>query len=85
MITALGFLVFAVSVIMIIYNIVRWAVGATVTGWASLSCSVWLIGGLILLALGVIGEYMGKVYMEVKERPRFLIREVLEDKDEETV
>ena len=85
MITALGFLVFAVSVVMIVYNIVRWAVGATVTGWASLSCSVWLIGGLILLALGVIGEYMGKVYMEVKERPRFLIREVLEDKDEETV
>ena len=85
MITALGFLVFAVSVVMIVYNIVRWAVGATVTGWASLSCSVWLIGGLILLALGVIGEYMGKVYMEVKERPRFLIRKVLEDKDEETV
>ena len=85
MITALGFLVFAVSILMIVYNIVRWAAGATVTGWASLSCSVWLIGGLILLALGVIGEYMGKVYMEVKERPRFLIREVLEDKDEETV
>ena len=81
MITALGFLVFAVSIIMIIYNVIRWAIGATVAGWASLSCSVWLIGGLILLALGIVGEYMGKVYLEVKERPRFLIREVLEDED----
>jgi len=81
MITGLGFVVFAVSIIMIIYNVIRWAVGATVAGWASLSCSVWLIGGLILLALGIVGEYMGKVYLEVKQRPRFLIREVLEDED----
>ena len=81
LITGLGFLVFVISIIMIIYNIIRWAVGATVAGWASLSCSVWLIGGLILLALGVVGEYMGKVYLEVKGRPRFLIREVLEDED----
>ena len=85
LITGLGFLIFIVSIIMIIYNVIRWAVGATVAGWASLSCSVWFIGGLILLALGIVGEYMGKVYMEVKGRPRFLIREVLEDKDEETV
>ena len=81
-ITGLGFLVFAVSIVMIIYNIVRWAVGATVSGWASLSCSVWLIGGLILLALGVVGEYIGKLYLESKERPRFIIREVLEGDDE---
>lgn len=81
LITALGFVVFLVSLVMIVYNVVRWALGATVAGWASLSCSVWLIGGLILLALGVVGEYMGKVYMEVKERPRFLIRQVLEDED----
>ena len=81
MITGLGFLVFLVSLGMIIYNIVRWAMGNTVTGWASLACSVWLIGGLILLALGVIGEYLGKLYMESKGRPRFLIREVLGDGD----
>ena len=85
LITGLGFLIFVISIIMIIYNVIRWAVGATVAGWASLSCSVWFIGGLILLALGIVGEYMGKVYMEVKSRPRFLIREVLEDKDEKTV
>ena len=78
MITGLGFLVFLASLVMIVYNIVRWATGNTVTGWASLACSVWLIGGLILLALGVIGEYLGKLYLESKGRPRFLIREVLD-------
>ena len=81
MITGLGFLVFLVSLVMIGYNIVRWATGNTVTGWASLACSVWLIGGLILLALGVIGEYLGKLYLESKGRPRFLIREVLGDEN----
>ena len=81
MITGLGFLIFLASLGMIVYNIVRWAMGNTVTGWASLACSVWLIGGLILLALGVIGEYLGKLYMESKSRPRFLIREVLDDGD----
>lgn len=83
MITTLGFLIFAVSIVMIIYNIVRWAIGSTVSGWASLSCSVWLIGGLILLSLGVVGEYIGKLYLESKQRPRFIIRETLEDEHEE--
>ena len=83
LITGLGFLIFVISIIMIVYNVVRWAAGATVPGWASLSCSVWLMGGLILLSLGVVGEYIGKIYMESKERPRFIIREVLEENDEE--
>lgn len=82
MITALGFLVFLASLVMIVYNVVRWATGNTVTGWASLACSVWLIGGLILLALGVIGEYLGKLYLESKGRPRFLIQEVLDGEEE---
>ncbi len=77
-ITALGMLIFAVSVIMLIYSVIRWAMGETVLGWASLICSVWAIGGLILLSLGVIGEYIGKIYLETKGRPRFLIREVLD-------
>lgn len=85
MITALGFLIFMVSIVMIIYNLAQWFAGHTVTGWASLACSLWAIGGLILLALGVIGEYIGKIYLETKGRPRFLIRQVLEDDDEETV
>ena len=83
MITGLGFLIFLVSLVMIVYNLVRWAMGDTVTGWASLACSLWALGGLILLALGVVGEYIGKIYMETKDRPRFLISQVLEDRDEE--
>lgn len=85
MITGLGFLIFLVSLVMIVYNLIRWVGGNTVTGWASLACSLWAIGGLILLSLGVIGEYIGKIYMECKGRPRFLIRQVLEDDDEKTV
>ena len=81
MITGLGFLGFFISIAMLIYSIVRWAMGETILGWASLICSVWAIGGLILLSLGVIGEYIGKIYLETKERPRFLLREVLEDRD----
>ena len=78
-ITLLGFLIFLVSIAMLVYSIVRWARGATIIGWASVICSVWAIGGLVLLSLGVIGEYIGKIYLETKGRPRFLLREVLED------
>lgn len=81
-ITMLGFLVFLISVLMLIYSVVRWATGDTIIGWASVICSVWAIGGLILLSLGVIGEYIGKIYLETKDRPRFLIRQVLEELDE---
>ena len=79
LITGLGFLIFLVSLVMLVVFIVQWAMGMTVAGWASVICSVWAIGGLILLALGVIGEYIGKIYLETKERPRFIIREVLDD------
>lgn len=80
-ITMLGFLVFAVSILMLIYSIVRQVMGETTWGWASLICSVWAIGGLILLSLGVMGEYIGKIYLETKARPRFLIREVLDNQE----
>jgi len=82
MITALGFIIFLVSLVMIAYNIVRFFAGQTVTGWASLACSLWALGGLNLLALGVVGEYIGKIYLESKGRPRFIIREVLEHDEE---
>ena len=59
---------------MLIYSIVRWAHGETALGWASVICSVWAIGGLILLSLGFIGAYIGKIYLETKCRPRFRIR-----------
>lgn len=81
LITALGFLIFLVSAVMLVTFIVQWAMGMTVAGWASVICSVWAIGGLILLSLGVIGEYIGKIYLETKRRPRFLIKEVLDDEE----
>lgn len=80
-ITILGVLLFLVSIIMLIVFIVQWAIGVTVVGWASVICSVWAIGGLILFSLGIIGEYIGKIYLESKERPRFLIRDVLNKND----
>ena len=80
-ITLLGVLIFLVSLVMLVVFIAQWALGMTVAGWASVICSVWAIGGLILLSLGVIGEYIGKIYLETKGRPRFLIRQVLEDED----
>lgn len=77
MITTLGMVVFSVSIIMLIYCLVVWILGKTVAGWTSIVISLWGIGGLILLSLGTIGEYVGKIYMEVKERPRFIIEKVL--------
>lgn len=78
-ISGLGFLIFAVSILMLLYFIAQWAIGGTVAGWASVICSVWAIGGLILLSIGVMGEYVGKIYMETKARPRFIIQDVLDD------
>lgn len=81
MITGLGALISFAAAVMLVYSICRWATGDTVLGWASLMCSVWAIGGLILLSMGVIGEYIGKIYLETKGRPRFLIREVLDNEE----
>ena len=79
MITFLGFFIFLVSIGILIYSLVRHFMGATVVGWTTLMVSVWAIRGLILLSLGVVGEYIGKIYLETKARPRFLIEEFLND------
>lgn len=77
MITALGVIVFCISIIMLIYSFVMWAIGNTVSGWTSMTVSIWAIGGLQILAIGVVGEYIGKIYMETKNRPRFIVEEQL--------
>lgn len=82
MITALGFLIFFVSIIMLIIFIVQFFMGLTVPGWASVIVSLWAIGGLLMLAVGIVGEYIGKIYLETKARPRFLIADFLEDEPE---
>lgn len=81
MITALGFFLFSISIILLLYFFITWLVGYTVTGWTTIVISVWGIGGLQLLALGVIGEYIGKTYLEVKHRPRYAIENVLYKKE----
>ncbi len=77
MITALGVFIFTVSIIMLIYFLVLHFTGNTVAGWSTIVISIWGIGGLQLLAIGIIGEYIGKIYLETKQRPRFIIEDVI--------
>ncbi len=79
MIATLGMLVFLVSIGVLIYSIIRKFTGDTVPGWAFLAVSIWALGGIQLLAIGVIGEYIGKIYLETKHRPKFIISEYLND------
>ena len=68
---------------MLIYSLVRYFTGHTIPGWTTTVLSVWAIGGLMMISLGVIGEYVGKIYLETKNRPRFIIESYLaDDKDE---
>ena len=79
LITTLGFLVFLFSIGVLIYSIIRKFTGYTVPGWAFLAVSIWALGGVQLLAIGVIGEYIGKIYLETKHRPKFIVAEYLND------
>lgn len=76
-IASLGILLFVVSIVLLIYYGVGYFMGRTIQGWATLVISIWGIGGLELLAIGIIGEYIGKIYMETKGRPRFIVEEYL--------
>ena len=78
-ITALGFAVFLVSIAMLVYSFIRHFLGHTIVGWTTLMVSIWAIGGLILFSIGVVGEYVGKIYLEAKGRPRYIIENFLDD------
>lgn len=75
-IVGLSFMLVALGVI--VYGLVAWLCGRTIQGWTSLLVSLWFIGGALLVALGVIGEYVGKIYAEAKRRPRYFIEETTE-------
>jgi glycosyltransferase involved in cell wall biosynthesis len=77
-ITLLGFLIFLVSIAFTLYTITVKFFGLTIPGWSTLVASIWILGGLQLLALGIIGEYIGKIYVETKARPRYIVEEVLD-------
>ena len=83
MITVFGFIVSFISFLGIIWAILSSFFGSTVSGWTSLICVICFICGIQLLSLGVIGEYIGKIYMEVKHRPRYIISERTERKDDD--
>ena len=76
-ITTLGILLFFISIFLLIYYIIGACMGRTIQGWATIIVSIWGIGGLQLLAIGIIGEYIGKIYMETKNRPRFIVESYL--------
>ena len=81
-ITLAGILFFILSMIGILWCIVQVVLGNTVPGWASTACLVFMMGGIQSLFMGVIGEYIGKIYMETKGRPRYIISERTEDNGE---
>ena len=65
------------SILGLLYALISKFAGLAVAGWTAIVCSIWLLGGVQLLCLGVLGEYIGKIYSEVKARPRYIIEEEL--------
>ena len=76
-IMGLGIWMIIFAVIMGIYSLIRHGQGNVVTGWTSLWLAMWFIGGIITFSIGLVGEYIGKIYIEVKERPRYIIEKEL--------
>lgn len=83
LILSVGAVIFCLSLIALLWALIAKLSGHSVGGWTSLMCSIWMIGGIQLLSLGVIGEYIGKIYSEAKRRPRFIIERVLNKTEEE--
>ena len=81
-ISGLGFTICFISILALLYSFIVKFFGETVTGWTSLTLSIWILGGIQLLSLGVIGEYIGKIYNETKQRPRFIIADKLINNEE---
>ena len=79
LITTVGMTIFVISLFMLLYALISWVTGHTDAGWTSTLASIWMIGGIQLLSLGVIGEYVGKIYNETKARPRFIIDRYLSE------
>ena len=78
MILDLGIFIYMIS--LIIYCLTKKISGATAEGWTFIACSLWLLGGIQMFSLGIIGEYVGKVYSETKARPRYIIQDNLLEK-----
>ena len=79
LISNFGILVSVLSVVGLLYALVSYFMGLTVSGWTAIVCSIWLLGGLQMLCLGVVGGYIGKIYSEVKARPRYRVEAFLKN------
>lgn len=83
LISNLGILISVLSILGLLYALISYFAGWAVTGWTAIVCSIWLLGGLQMLCLGVVGGYIGKIYSEVKARPRYRVEEYLEQEKQE--
>lgn len=75
LVSGAGFIISSVSILVLAYSFVQHTIGNTVNGWTFVVFSIWILGGFQMMALGIIGEYIGKIYSEVKGRPRYIIEE----------
>ena len=80
-VTGMGIFVFLVSIAMLIYAFVSYFTGRVVAGWTSILISVWAIGGMVLLGLGIVGSYIGKIYLETKKRPRYIVEKYINERE----
>lgn len=79
MITNIGFIMSFLSFVVLVYALIIKLIGSAVSGWTFIICSIWLVAGIQMLSLGIIGEYIGKIYNETKKRPRYIIEKELID------
>lgn len=83
LVLSLGLIIFFVSIIMMVYSLISKFSGNAVDGWTFIVCSIWLVAGIQMLSIGIIGEYIGKIYNETKHRPKYIISENLMEKKNE--
>lgn len=81
MVTLFGGIIFFISLFPLVYSLIQWMRGSVVQGWTTLILSIWTLGGIQILCIGVVGEYIGKIYLETKERPKFIIDEFIHNKN----
>ena len=78
MLVTMGVFLLVIAMAILVYVLCALIAGKAVSGWSSIMLSIWFIGGCLLIGLGIVGEYVGKIYLEVKERPRYNIEEILQ-------
>ncbi|MEG2600775.1 MAG: glycosyltransferase family 2 protein [Bacilli bacterium] len=81
LVLSVGVIMFILSILVLIYCLIAKFTGNTVSGWTFITCSIWLVSGIQMLSIGIIGEYIGKIYNETKERPRYIISKNLENNE----